>query len=363
MMPRNLRNRMFESMSNKTMRKHFHAVTKRQATGLVAEVLKQSETDFFINGTITCHAACPELMAGMWSGGREVVLVSDRLPAWLKKAMGAMLSKENQCPYCEDMLVGLTYGAKQAEVAASIRKGDEHGISDERVRKIMEWVRASVAADSAPLRRPPFDPAELPEAIGTLLVFSYTNKITDFTIEGSPVSETMKGLTLRVLGGELAESARLELEPGRSLTLLPSSPQPPDLGWADANPRVSDAISRWIAVVDSAVDSELEPSLRRWLQLRIDDWRGGAMPLSRAWVENEVASLGGADRAKARAVLLVMKASYQMDDSVIDELESHGVDEAGLIKLGAWAALSAARRVAAWTAADSFIAPAKGRLS
>jgi hypothetical protein len=104
--------------------------------------------------------------------------------------------------------------------------------------------------------------------------------------------------------------------------------------------------------VDCAVDSELEPLLRQWLQLRIDDWRGGAMPLSRAWVEDEVASLCGADRAKARAVLLVMKASYQMDDSVIDELESHGVDEAGLIKLGAWAALSAARRVAAWTAAD-----------
>lgn len=350
MLPRMVRNRMLEHMSTKTMRKQFQAVTRRNAAGIAARVLEQAEEDFFINGTITCHAACPQHMAGMWSGGRETTLVGDRLPAWLKKAMGAALSRQNQCPYCVDMLVALTFGAEQPDVASSIQRGRFGGVQSDSARAIIEWAEAAVNADDPRLEASPFGPDELPEAIGTLLVFSYTNKITDLTIHGSPVAKGLKGLMLRILGTQLAESARRVLEPGRSLALLPSAPVPPDLYWAAANPRVADALARWIGVVDDAVDDELPASLRHWLQDRIDAWRGGQAPLSRAWVDDEVASLAGADRDKARLALLVVRAAYQIDDGIIDSVLAHGVDAAGVVKLGSWAALSAARRVATWTA-------------
>lgn len=350
MLPRALRNHMLERMSTKTMRKHFQSVTRRDAVGLAARVLEQAEDDFFINGTITSHAACPQHMAGMWAGGRETTLVGDRLPAWLKKAMGAALSRQNQCPYCVDMLVALTFGAAQYDVARSIHKGTVGGVQSNSVRAIIEWAEAAASADELRLGASPFGPNELPEAIGTLLVFSYTNKITDLTIHGSPVAKGLKGLMLRILGTELAESTGRELEPGRSLALLSSAPVPSDLYWAAANRRIADALARWIAVVDTAVDDELSASLRQWLQSRIDSWRGGQAPLSRAWVEDEVASLAGADRAKARLVLIVVRAAYQTDDGIIDAVLAHGVSAAGVIKLGSWAALSAARRVATWTA-------------
>jgi hypothetical protein len=361
MLPRGFRNRMFEGMSNKTMRKHFSAITKKDARGLALEVLEQSEQDFFINGTITCHAVCPELMAGMWSGGREASLVDDRLPAWLKKAMGAELSRHNQCPYCGDMLVSLTHGAKQHNVAAAIRDGAIDRVEDATVRAIMEWVGACVDGGSPGLSSPPFDPEQLPEAIGTVLVFSYTNKITDLTMYGSPVGATGKNLSLRAFGVELRESARLQLEPGRSLGLLPAASAPPDLHWAKSNPRVCDALARWIAVVDRAADDVLSPRVRTFLDERIRAWRGGQMPISRSWVEEEIADLTGAERDQARLALLVIKASYQIDDEVIDAVLAHEASDADVITLGAWAALSAARRLATWTAeAASSPSPTRG---
>ncbi len=57
------------------MRKFFHPVNVEKAEGLLKTVLQQSQRDFFINGTITSHAAVPELMAGMWVAGREIALV------------------------------------------------------------------------------------------------------------------------------------------------------------------------------------------------------------------------------------------------------------------------------------------------
>lgn len=350
MLPKGFRNRMFEHMSNKTMRSFFSAVRKRDARGLVAAVLEQSEEDFFINGTITCHSVCPELMAGMWLGGRESTLVSDQLPAWLKKAMGAALSRENQCPYCEDMLVSLTYGARENNLAAVIRKGAIDEVENDSNRAVMQWVRASTCADSTELHSAPFTAPQLPEAIGTILTFSYTNKVTDFTMSGSPVGERMKGLMLRVMGSELAESAAMELEPGRSLALLPEAPLPADLEWARSNARIADALSRWAQAVDQAVDRELPSDLRHWLEARIAEWRGGPVPLSRQWVDDEVADLTAPLRDKAKLVLLIAKASYQIDDGVIEAVRNQRTDDAGLIRIGAWAALTAARRTASWCA-------------
>ena len=73
MLPAKLRNSLFDKISGVTMRKFFQPSTLMSAKGLTKEVLVQSQRDFFINGTITCHAACPPLMAGLWMGGREMV--------------------------------------------------------------------------------------------------------------------------------------------------------------------------------------------------------------------------------------------------------------------------------------------------
>jgi len=138
MLPAKLRNSLFDKISGVTMRKFFHPSTLTGAKNLTKEVLRQSQRDFFINGTITSHAACLPLMAGLWVGGREIVLTNQLLPAWLKKAMGAALSEVNKCPYCEDFLLSLTHGAKKKNVANSLRQNQMESIDDELTLKRLQ---------------------------------------------------------------------------------------------------------------------------------------------------------------------------------------------------------------------------------
>src|SRR5262245_16992618 len=106
MLPKRLRYWLFEAMSLGTMR-YVHAISRRKATGLVAQVYDMIEDDFFINGSLISRSKVPRLMAAIWTAGRESILVDDRLDRTTKEAMNAVLSQVNDCPYCGDMVVSI----------------------------------------------------------------------------------------------------------------------------------------------------------------------------------------------------------------------------------------------------------------
>ncbi len=350
MLPAKLRNSIFDKISGVTMRKFFHPSTLMEAKGLSKEVLLQSQRDFFINGTITSHAACPPLMAGMWVGGREIALTNHYLPAWLKKAMGAALSEVNKCPYCEDFLLSLTHGAGENRVANSLRKNQMESIDDEKTLKRLQWIKTSITRNAEELQDPPFVPEELPEALGTLIVFNYTNKISDFTLNGSPVPSSLRSGALKLFGMELQESSALDLEHGASLSLLPEARLPEEFHWAADNLLVADTLARWNHVVEEEIHHALSGEAQQLIRENLGTWQGGQAPLSRRWVEEEIKDLQGKERTKARLVLLIAKASYQIDDGIIEQVTQHGVNEADLVRLGAWGAFMGAKTIANWCA-------------
>ena len=350
MLPASLRNSLFDKISGVTMRKFFSSATLANASGLTKEVLLQSQRDFFINGTITSHAACPPLMAGMWMSGREIALTNQHLPAWLKKAMGAALSEVNKCPYCEDFLLSLTHGAKQNNLANSLRKHEMESIDDELTLKRLQWTKASITRNAKELENPPFSSEEMPEALGTLIVFNYTNKISDFTLDGSPVPSSLRSGALKFFGLELQESSELDLEHGASFYMLPKATVPDEFHWAGDNWLVADSLARWNQVVEDEINQALSKPVQQHIRENLQDWNGGQAPLSRRWVEEEVKDLKGVDRDKARLVLLIAKASYQIDDSIIEQVRQQGVIEADLVRLGAWGAYMGAKTIANWCA-------------
>lgn len=348
MLPVTLRNSIFDKISSVMMRNFFHPATVTGAKGLAKEVLVQSQRDFFINGTITSHAACPPLMAGMWVGGREIALTNQHLPAWLKKAMGAALSEVNKCPYCEDMLLSLTHGAKKDNVANSLRQNAMESIDDKRTLERLRWTKASINRHALELQDPPFSSEEMPEALGTLIVFNYTNKISDFTMAGSPVPSSLRSGALKVFGLELQPSSALDLEHGLSLDLLPKALPSEEFHWAASNSLVTESLSRWNSVVEEEIHQVLSGEAQHIIKDHLRAWSGGHAPLSRRWVEEEIRNLKGVERDKARLVLLVAKASYQIDDGVIEQVVDHGVKEADLVRLGAWGAFMGAKTIANW---------------
>src|SRR5499433_3967483 len=174
MLPKRFRFRLFETLSLKTMR-YVHAIPRRTATGLVAQVYDMIEEDFFINGSLTSRSKVPPLMAGIWTAGRESILVDDHLDRTTKEAMNAVLSQVNDCPYCGDMLVSLVHAGGKHDEALSVFSEDEANITNTTLRNRLTWVK-SIATPGSRLDMPvPFTAEELPEAIAALMAMSDIN--------------------------------------------------------------------------------------------------------------------------------------------------------------------------------------------
>ena len=345
MLPKRLRENLFERASVKTMR-YVTAVPVRSAIGLVRRTYAMIAEDFFVNGSLSSHSRVPELFAGSWLGGREIVLVSDHVDRTTKEAMGATLSYVNECPYCADMLVSLVHGSGNHKAASQILKESEEEVSDPKLRARLLWARQVASNRLDEVSSTPFTAEELPEAIGTLFVLNYVNRVSHVLMDGSPVGDALKNTSLRLFGYELRETTERPIQPGQGLDLLPKAPIPEDMDWALPNFRIADALARWSAAVDREAVSAISPKVRRLVMNRLDLWNGEKMPLSRSWVEQEVEGLAGEDYHIAKLILVVCKASHQFDDSLVQAVMGENLDEKHLIRILAFAAMSAARRLA-----------------
>ena len=350
MLPAKVRFELIDRMSVKTMR-YVHAVPRAHANGMVARIYDMIAEDFFINGSLTSHSKVSALLAGVWTGGRESILVTDRLDRTTKEAMTAVLSRLNDCLYCGDMLVSLVHGGGKHEAASQIQSESEEEISDPTLRSRLEWVKAIVAPGWTVPKNTPFSADQLPEVIGSLLAMSHINRVSHVLMDGSPVSAPLglkgiKSAVLRMFGAELKTTTELPLEPGRALDLLPDAPLPDDMYWALPNPRIAAAMSRWAAAIDREAAIVVAPMVRETVRHSIQRWQGEAMPISRSWVEQEIQSLSGQDRDIARLALVVAKAVYQVDEALVEAVLGVEWDQEKLIRVLAWAAFSAARRFA-----------------
>jgi hypothetical protein len=350
MLPKKLRFRLFEILSLKTMR-YVHAIPRRKATGLVAQVYNMIEEDFFINGSLTSRSKVPALMAAMWAAGRESILVDDRLDRITKEAMNAVLSQVNDCPYCGDMLISLVHAGGQPEAASNIFSESEGAIADSTLRDRLAWVKSVASAGTKKHPPAPFTAEELPEAIAALMAMSDINRFSHVVMDGSPVSapfglQGVKAAALRLFGGELRATHIERLTPGRALSLLPPASLPADLRWATPNLRIADALARWAEVVEREASGVISPRVKDLVVRNLQDWKGELMPISRSWVDADVLSLTGQDRAIARLALVLAKAPYQVDGTLVEDVRKEDRSEERFIRILAWASFSGARRFA-----------------
>ena len=357
MLPSKLRYELFDRMSVKTMR-YVESVPRKKADGLVRQVYEMIAEDFFINGSLTSHSKVPQLLAGVWTGGRESILVTDRLERTTKEALTAVLSQVNDCAYCGDMLISLVSGAGKKDAASNIFYEKEGQIRDNLLRERLAWVKAVTTPGVDP-QPTPFTIEEMPEVLGSILAMSHINRVSHVIMDGSPVAapfrlKVIKAVGLRMCGAELKATTERRLEPGRALQLLPSASLPKDMQWAKGNPRIAAAMSRWAAVIEQESQQVVSSEVSNLVHRSLQQWQGETMPLSRSWVEHEIEGLDEKDRTIARLALVVAKASYQVDESLVEDVLGQEHNEPRLIRVLAWAAFSAARRIAERIAEQSY---------
>jgi AhpD family alkylhydroperoxidase len=359
MLSSSLRFWLFDYLSVKTMR-FVSAVPTQQAEGLTKRVYDMIREDFFKNGSLTSRSKVPELMAAIWIGGRESMLVEDKVDRTTKDAVCAVLSQLNECPYCEDMLVSLVHAGGEHEAANDIFAQNELQGADATLRARLEWVRAITTPVNDEIPPMPFTAEQLPEVIGTLMAMSDINRFSHVVMEDSPVDapfglQTIKATALRVFGSELEVTRRVPLEHGRSLPLLPPAPLPEDMHWARPNDRIADAVSRWTAAVEREAAAVVSPEVQKVVKKSLQHWHGEQMPLSRSWVDAEVKGLSGADLAIARLAIVLAKAPYQVDEKMAEAVLEDDPDEGRFIRILTWASFTAARRFAAQIAEQSML--------
>lgn len=320
--------------------RYVKVVPRRRATGLVADVYRQVERDFGMLAPPTAlHSAAPEALAASWTILRETLLAQGAADRASKEAVATGVSEANNCPYCADVH-GMTLDAIQ----------DATGLAP-----LTEWARRTATAPGAGM--PPCPPEQAAELIGVAVAFHYYNRVVNVFLRDSPfpahVPESAKPKARQVLGRVLRPSETGGPQPGDSLDLLPPARQQADLGWARPNQVIADAFARAYAATDVAAIRSVPAGVRAVVHSRLSVWDGRPPGLSRSWVDEPVAGLPVEEQPAARLALVIAMASYQVDQSMVDDFRRTAPDDAALVRLASWASMAAARRISTWLAEEA----------
>ena len=350
MLPSNFRYWLFDTLSVQPMR-YVDAVPMHRANGLTKNIFKMINEDFFRNGSLTSRSKVPELMAAIWMGGREAMLVEDKVDRTTKDAITAVLSRINDCPYCEDMLISLVHAAGDHKTASDIYAHGKFDGNQDLLGRRLRWILDISTKKSADDLGTPFTERQLPEVIGTLMGMHDINRFSHVVMSDTAVPtpfgmRKLKDWALRLFAIELKATRSRSLEPGRSLSLLPPAELPPDMQWAKPNPRIADAVSRWTAAVERESAVVIPPRVKKVVLDALARWDGLPMPLSADWIKQDLQDLEGRERQLACFAIVVAKASYRTTPKMVEEVMGEDRDQERFIRILAWSSFSAARRLA-----------------
>ncbi|HMB24774.1 MAG TPA: hypothetical protein VKP08_18145 [Anaerolineales bacterium] len=346
---------MRESLANNI--RYVEPVGYDAATGLTAQVYRQLQADFMPAPLVVLHSLIPEVMAGVWSMLRET-LMAGSVNRSHKEAVAATISKANECPFCVDAHTVMLRATSNDDVANAILNGTPSNIQDPQLQALVQWIWANRTSNPDPVLPVPFSQSDVPEIIGTAVTFHYMNRMANVFLGDAllPIQlpSTLKDMTYRMYAATEGKRIVRSLPSGESLTFLPQAELPEDMSWAAGNPSVASAFAGVAKVVEETGERVLPEAVRQLVSEQVQAWNGGAMGMSRRWVDDMIASarIETEHRAVVRLALLTAFASYQVDAGIVDAFRSQYPQDAQLIAATAWASFMAARRAGEWLIAS-----------
>src|SRR5262249_21992413 len=186
-----------------------------------------------------------------------------------KEAIATGVSHANACPYCVSVHSMMLHGTGETAVAEALLVGETDGIGDRRLRDLARWASRTLAPEDPLLSEPPFAASDEAEIVGTAVAFHYINRMVNVFLGESPVPGPRRrrgGLVRRFLGATFGRRLVMRMpSPGASLRLLPESPIPADLSWANSNSFVAGAFARVAAAAVEARRAALPGRVRELL--------------------------------------------------------------------------------------------------
>lgn len=335
---------------------HIRPVSRKRASGLVALVYDQLEQEFQLAPPLTVHSAAPRLLAAVWSATRETLVVGDGRIT--KEAVAAAVSAANACPFCIDVHSVMLEAGSQRDVAVAIATQQLEDVKDPQTRALVRWSLATTRPLDSRTLMPPLPAGAATAYAGTAIVFHYINRVVNvFMREGSPLAlpvglgwlrAGVSAIAARTVGRAILEKAAA---PGASLGLLAGFDKVSGIAWIDEHPTIGPALSRLFGVArEGGVDlmsdstlSEVEASLLKW--------SGEDPPIGRGWLTEALATVRPDDAPAARLALLSARCAYQVGDDDVAAFRARHASDDALVRIVAFGAAAAARRVATWLSA------------
>lgn len=335
--------------------KYVNIIPPARAQGPVAAVYKQARRELgILPEVVTMFSPAPEVCVAAWALFREVMTATGQVPRSAKEAVAAVVSRQNECPYCLDAHASMLYAADSGGFATQLLRGIPVGQLEHSMRPLAEWAERATRQATAS-GQVPFQAAQLPELIGTIAEFHFVNRVTNVLVPRTflPGPRGAHRVMRSAAGVALRGKIRKTRPSGRAAGFDFSAAirLPDDLSWARPSPSVAAALAGLSAATDAMIAQTVSAPATAAVRYAIARWTGEAPPLGRAWLEEALVAVPAQDRPAARLALLAAFAPYRVTDEDVRACRAHHPADSDLIGLLAWSAFTAARRVAAWTAA------------
>lgn len=328
--------------------RHLRPVEPENADGSVQAVYRQVRRDFgLLVAPMTLHSPVPDLLAAVWMVCRET-LFCGRLPQAQREVVSAAVSRANRCPFCVEVhtmsLQALGFERESAALSAGA------ALPPGEAADLARWAAASGRSDCPVFL--PDDPGRFAEVAALAVGFHYINRMVSIFLPESvlPVPARfprLKALSKRLAARMVRPLALRRRQEGLGIDLLPPASLPVEFAWAAADERMAQALGRSAAAF-AAAGEVLPAGARRRVEDRLAVWEGENMPLGSAWLEEALGDLHGAERAAARLGLLAALAAYRVDDAEVAAFRGHWPADEDLLRVCAWGAFAAVRRIGSW---------------
>lgn len=335
-------------VENLTLRviEHVAPVRRDNAVGQVRQVYEQAEREFALAPPLTVHSVDPPLLAAVWAATREALIVGPHRP--VKEAIAAAVSVINTCPFCVDIHSMMI---REGATTAAIRALAPERIEDARTAGAVRFALGTMQPAKAFGLAATIDAADLAAYAGTTVLFHYLNRVVNvFMRDSSPLAATgflrhpARALAAATIGRSVTDVAAT---PGASLAIL--EPQTPTgIPWVDAHPAIGPALAALFSATRHLLDGLASPDTVAQLTRHFSTWHGEPAPLGRSWLADATLGLPRDDLPVARLALLAGRSAYAVTEQDIAAVRSLHAGDAELVRIVAWGAGAASRRVADW---------------
>jgi AhpD family alkylhydroperoxidase len=325
---------------------HVSPVRLGDAVGQVRLVYEQAEREFALAPPLTVHSVDSQLLAAVWAATREALIVGPHRP--VKEAIAASVSVINACPFCVDIhSMMIREDATTVAIQARAPERIEDARTAGAVRFALGTMEPAKAADLAKT----IDAADLAAFAGTAVLFHYLNRVVNvFMRDSSPLAAAgflrrpARALAAATVGRSVTGVAA---SPGASLALLESQ-SPNGIPWLDEHPAIGPALAALFRAAQHSLKGLASPGTVTQLTQHFSDWHGEPAPMGRSWLAEATRGIPGDELPVARLALLAGRSAYAVTEEDIASARSiHGRD-VELVRMVAWGAGAASRRVADW---------------